>query len=74
MEGRQARPRQIQAAADLESSLNVLYCPFSEGTPFFQRDIGRIDDRLDTIQQQLTPSVPAPVPSIPSTGNKHNSP
>ena len=43
---------------------------------FFQRDIGRIDDRLDTIHQQVTLAVPAPdgKPAIaPSTKGHHGS-
>jgi hypothetical protein len=34
---------------------------------FYQRDIGRIDDRLDSIQQQITPATPALV-AKPATG------
>jgi hypothetical protein len=37
---------------------------------FIQKDIGRMDDRLDTIQQQITPPAPVPAPNI-SGGKKH---
>ena len=35
---------------------------------FFQKDVGKIDDRLDTIQQQVTPA--APVPEMKPDGGK----
>ncbi len=36
---------------------------------FYQRDIGRINDRLKSIQQQMTPAIPTP-DAKPTTGNK----
>ncbi|AXC14724.1 hypothetical protein ACPOL_5476 [Acidisarcina polymorpha] len=38
---------------------------------FFQRDVRRIDGRLDAIQQQMTPAISVPAPSVPGAGKKH---